>query len=186
MLRRVAAFAVLALAGTALSAPEPSYAGPGGMRGGFRGGIRAPVMIPRAARAGIVRSGARLGASHNPVQWRLPAAPRLAHGLARTTVRAPFVRLERRHHHRFIGAYVYPTTTYGEESYIGIPYDPIGTIPVHAPASVIDYADPPPPAAPRLSTTITSVRDDNGEACRAERVTVPAAGGERQITVVRC
>jgi hypothetical protein len=29
-------------------------------------------------------------------------------------------------------------------------------------------------------------RDENADACRSERVTVPAANGEREITVVRC
>ena len=35
---------------------------------------------------------------------------------------------------------------------------------------------------PRFSGT----RDENADACRSERVTVPSADGERAITVVRC
>jgi hypothetical protein len=35
---------------------------------------------------------------------------------------------------------------------------------------------------PRLS----SAREEGQDACRSERVTVPAGEGEREITVVRC
>jgi hypothetical protein len=99
-------------------------------------------------------------------------------------VREPFARLERRHHNRYVWPYVYPYSTddngYG---YFGTPYDPLESIPVYSPPSITDMDAPPPPAfPPRLSGT----REENGEACRSERVTVPAAEGEREITVVRC
>jgi hypothetical protein len=181
MSRHFVAFALLALAGV-LALPDPSFAAPGGFRGG--GGFRAPVMMPRHARAGMVRHPHaifRPGAA----QFRPPLAPRFASGLARTTVRAPFARLERRHHHRYVWPYVYPSTTDGDTGYgtFGTPYDPAGGIPVYAPPSITDVDAPPPPALPpRLSST----REENGEACRSERVTVPAAEGEREITVVRC
>jgi hypothetical protein len=184
MLRHVVAAAVLAI-GTVVLMPEPSDAGVGGIRGG--GGFRAPVMMHRHPGAGMLRHGPRAFRPHGVTQLRLPAAPRrLTETLARTTVRAPFARLERRHHHRFVGAYVYPSTTYGDDSYIGIPYDPIGSIPVYAPPSITELADPPSPPDARLSGSVIGPRELNGEACRAERVTVPAAEGERAITVVRC
>jgi hypothetical protein len=178
MSRRSVAFVLLALAGM-LAVPDPSFAAPGGFRGG--GGFRAPVVLRQARPAithhqrEIIRPGA--------VQFRSPLPPRFAPGLARTTVRAPFVRLERRLHYRYVWPYVYPSTTddngYG---YFGTPYDPAEGIPVYAPPSITDMDPPAPPALPRLSGT----REENGEACRAERVTVPAAEGEREITVVRC
>jgi hypothetical protein len=176
---------VLALAGM-LALPDPSFAGPGGLRGGGpRAGIgMRAALLPRHARPlnvhqprGILRQGAQIRPQ--------PARPRVASGLARTTVRAPFARLERRHHRGYVWPYVYPSTTddngYG---YIGTPYDPGEAIPVYSPPLIQDLAEPlPPPApAPRLS----SAREENGEACRAERVTVPAAEGEREITVIRC
>ena len=187
MSRHFVAFAVLALFGTALVLPEPSVAAPGGIRG-FRPPFRAPVMIRPQARAGMLRGGPRAIRTHGAPQWRLPVAPRLSHGLARTTVRAPFVRLERRHHRGYISGYGYPITTDSDAAYIGTPYDPSQAIPVYAPPSVTDLADPAPPPmlAPRFSGTLSSARDENAEACRSERVTVPAAEGEREITVVRC
>ena len=188
MLRRFAVFAVLALAGTALT-PDPSVARPGGIRGGFHGGgFRAPIAMPGHGRAGILRGGARSIVAHGQPQWRLPAGPRLTHdrGLVRTTVKAPFAHLERQHHHRHVHGYRFPFTTYGDAAFVGIPYDPgVVAIPVYAPPSVIDYAEPFPPP-PRLSGTIVNPRDENGEACRSERVTVPAIEGEREILVVRC
>jgi hypothetical protein len=184
MLRHILAFALLGLAGT-LALPDPSFAAPGGFRGGFRGGgFRPPVMMPRHARAGIAhhpRAHVRPGAA----QFRPPLAPRFASGLARTSLRDPFARLERRHHQRYVWPYVYPYTTddYGY-GYFGTPYDPAADgIPVYAPSSITDLDAPAPPALPpRLS----GAREENGEACRSERVTVPASEGEREITVVRC
>jgi hypothetical protein len=143
------------------------------------------ALFPRHARPGNVhhpRGNLRHGAQIPPQLAR----PRFASGLARTTVRAPFVRLERRHHHGYVWPYVYPSTADGETGYgyIGTPYDPGEAIPVYSPPLIQDLAEPLPPPAPvpRLSST----REENGEACRSERVTVPAAEGEREITVVRC
>ena len=39
---------------------------------------------------------------------------------------------------------------------------------------------------PRMPPRASASRDENADACRSERVTVPAADGERAITVVRC
>ena len=175
MSRNIIALATLALTGAVLVMPDTSFARGGGFRGGFHG-VRAPMIIARHARPHIPRVGFRAHAV-------LPAAPHLAHALARTTVRAPFARLARRHHGNFVSSWIYPTTTDGETSYIGMPYDPGAAISVYAPAPAAEQADPPPsPPAPRLSGT----RDENQEACRSERVTVPASEGEREITVVRC
>ncbi|MEA2870702.1 MAG: hypothetical protein QOH67_678 [Hyphomicrobiales bacterium] len=181
MLRHFVAFAVLALTGM-LALPDPSFAAPGGFRGG--GGFRAaPVMIPRHARPGMARHP-RAIVRPDAAHFGAPLAPRFAPGLARTSVRQPFGRLERRHHHRYVWPYVYPSTTddngYG---YFGTPYDPAEGIPVYAPPSITDLDAPPLPALPpRLSGT----REEDGEACRSEHVTVPAAEGEREITLVRC
>ena len=183
MSRRFAVFTVLAVAGAALALPEPSLAA------GFRGGVartapfRAP-MFHRAARAGMhfrQPAAAKL--------FRLPATRALPPAFAHTN-RATFGGLERRHHHRHVHrygyGYGYPFTTYDDGAYFGIPYDPAAAIPVYAPPSVTDLGDLPFPPPPRLSGTIVGPRDDNGEACRAERVVVPAAEGERTINVVRC
>ena len=198
MSRNIVALAALTVAGALLVVSDPSFARNGGMRAGFHGGLRAPAFIPRHRHIGVPRPAFR----PNPVQFRpliaphrpLVAphrpliAPRLTPALARTTVRAPFARLSRRSH----GAYVhgstngstYPITSSDEGAYVGMPYDPGTSIPVYVPApAAAEQADPSlPTPTPRLS----SVRDENHEACRSERVTVPAAEGEREITVVRC
>lgn len=177
MSRKIVALAALAFTGAVLVVPDPSFARGGGVRGGFHG-LRAPF-IARNVRPNFFRPGIRT----NAVQFRLPMAPRLGHGLARTTVRAPFAHLGRRHHNVYIYGSSYPITTDDEASYIGTPYDPGEAIPVYGPAPAAEQADPPAPQPiPRLSST----RDENQEACRSERVTVPAAEGEREITVVRC
>src|SRR5205807_6441174 len=170
MSRNIVALAVLAVSGVALIVPDPSFARGGGVRGGFHG-LRAPAIIARHPHANILRHGLR----PNNFQFRHPVIPRLPHGLARTTVRAPFVRLARRHHGAFVSSWIYPTTTHDASSYIGMPYDPGTAIPVYGPAAGAAQADPPaPPLAPRLS----SAREENQEACRSERVTVPASEGE--------
>jgi hypothetical protein len=176
MSRKIVALAALAFTGAVLVVPDPSFARGGGARGGFHGGLRGPF-IARNVRTNFFRPGIRT----NAVQFRLPMAPRL--GLARTTVRAPFVRLERRHHGAYIYGSSYPITTDNESAYIGTPYDPGEAIPVYGPAPIADQGDLP---APRLMPRLSSTRDENQEACRSERVTVPAAEGEREITVVRC
>lgn len=178
MSRKIVALAALAFTGAVLVVP-PSFArGGGGIRGGFHGGLRAPF-IARNVRTNFFRPAIRT----NAVQIRLPAAPRLGPRLARTTIWAPFGHLGRRHHGAYIYGSGYPITTGDQSAYIGTPYDPGEAIPVYGPAPAAGEADPPAPRPmPRLSNT----RDDNQEACRSERVTVPAAEGEREITVVRC
>jgi hypothetical protein len=108
-----------------------------------------------------------------------------------THVGKPFAHLARhhhRHHRRSFAGYVYPFTTWDDGSYagsyIGVPYDPGAAIPVYGPAPVVQQVvDPPPPGpVPRLS----GARDEAGEACRSERVTVPGDKGDREITIVRC
>src|SRR5438270_7148064 len=168
MSRNIVALAALALTGAALIVPDPSFARGGGIRGGFHG-LRTPTIIARHPRANLLRSSLP-----NTVQFRHPALSQPERGLARTTVRAPFLRLARRHHGAFVSSWIYPTTTDGDGTYIGMPYDPGAAIPVYGPAPITEQADPPaPPSAPRLS----SMRDDNQEACRSERVTVPASEG---------
>lgn len=186
MSRNFVALAVLALAGAVLVVPDPSFARGGGIRGGgfHAGGLRAPFFGHRP-RAGL-RIAPRAAFGHRVGSVPLPVAPgltpKISHHLARTTVRAPFARLGRRNHSAYIYGSSYPITTDDDSAYIGTPYDP-GAIPVYGPPPVADQADPAQrSAAPRLSST----RDENQDACRSERVTVPAAEGEREITVVRC
>ena len=187
MSRNIVALATLAVAGVTLVAPDPSFARSGGIRVGFHSGLRAPVIIPRHRQIGIPRSVFRpkpvqfgpLVAPHRPL-----IAPHLTPALARTTVRAPFVRLSRRHHGAYFYGSTYPITSNDEGAYFGMPYDPGTSIPVYGPApAAAEQADPLlPTPTPRLS----GVREENHEPCRSERVTVPAAEGEREITVVRC
>jgi hypothetical protein len=183
MSRRIAVLTVLALAGATLIVPEPSVAA------GFRGGVArgAPFRAPMFHRAG--RAGVHFRQPAAPKLFRLPATRALPPAFAHTN-RAGFGGLERRAHHRHVHrygyGYGYPFTTYDEGAYFGIPYDPAVVIPVYAPPSVTELGDMPFPPPPRLSGTIVGPRDENGETCRAERVVVPAAEGERTITVVRC
>jgi hypothetical protein len=189
MLRKFAGLAALTLAGATLFVPEATFArgGMGGGFGGFRGGgFRAPAVIHRSPF--MVRTGpAALGRNGRAFRSTLP--PPVARQLpVHTHVGKPFAHLVQRHHghhHRsFSGyGYVYPFTTWDDGSYIGVPYDPGAAIPVYAPAPLIDSViDPPAPRpVPRIG-----MRDDGGEACRAERVTVPGDKGDREITVVRC
>jgi hypothetical protein len=178
MSRKIVALAALALTGALLVVPDPSSARGGGMRGGFHG-LRPAVFLPRAPRSHL--PGPRLHAQ--PIHFDRPVPPRTPPLLARTTVRAPFVHLARRSHGAYIYGSTYPITGDDEAAYYGMPYDPGAAIPVYGPAPLIQDVDPPPPPrVPRLS----SMRDENGEACRSERVTVPAAEGEREIAVVRC
>jgi hypothetical protein len=178
MSRKIVALAALAFTGAALVVPDPSFARGGGVRGGFHGGLRAPF-ITRNVRTNFFRPGIRT----NAMQFRLPAGPQFGHGLAHTTVRAPFARLERRSHGAYIYGSGYPITTGDDASYFGTPYGPGEAIPVYGPAPVADQDDP---AAPRSMPRLSGARDENQDACRSERVTVPAAEGEREIIVVRC
>ncbi|MEJ0078130.1 MAG: hypothetical protein WDO17_22350 [Alphaproteobacteria bacterium] len=192
MLKKSGVLAALTLAGAALFIPDATFArgGMGGF-GGFRGGgLRAPAVIHRApfmVRTGPAALG-RNGAAFRPLGSTLP--PPIARQLPVTThVGRPFAHFVQRHHghhRRFVDGfgYAYPFTTWDDGSYsgsyIGVPYDPGASIPVYAPAPVLD--PPLPGPAPRLS----GMRDDGGEACRSERVTVPGGSGDREITVVRC
>src|SRR5207248_5981609 len=105
MLRNIVALAALALTGTALIVPDPSFARGGGIRGGFHG-LRAPGIFARHPRANLLR---RLPA--RVVRFRHPIIPHPAPALLRPTVRAPFVRLARRHHDAFVSSWIYPTKT---------------------------------------------------------------------------
>jgi hypothetical protein len=190
MLKKSGVLAALTLAGAALFVPDATFArgGMGGF-GGFRGGgLRASAVIhhpPFMVRTGPAALG-RNARAFRPLSSTLP--PPIAKPFSVTThVGRPFAHLARRdhHHHRhFVAGSVYPFTTWDDGSYsgsyIGVPYDPGASIPVYGPAPAID--PPPSGPVPRLS----GARDDSGEACRAERVTVPADGGDREITVVRC
>lgn len=181
MLQKTAGFAAIALAAAALLVPDATFARGGGIGGFHAGGLRAPFVSHRAARAGL-RHGPRIGVrpppvvSHFPVRTHVPPL--------RTHVAAPFSRLVRRHHRVFINGWIYPITIGDDLGYIGTPYDPGETIPVYGPAPAMDPAADPP--APRLVPRLSSAREENQDACRSERVTVPAGEGEREITVVRC
>lgn len=196
MLQKFVGLAALTLAGAALLVPDATFAR-GGMAGGggfvgFRaGGIRPTAMIhrpPFMARTGTAAFG-RNGSAFRPVRSTFP--PPVARPLpVHTHVGRPFAHLVQRHHghHRqFVsGWWAYPFTSWDDGSYagsyIGVPYDPGAAIPVYGPAPVDPALDaPPPPPVPRIG-----MRDDGGEACRAERVTVPGGSGDREITVVRC
>lgn len=174
MSRKIVALAALALSGAMLGMPDPSSA-----RGGGFHGTRGPVFFRHHGRVHVPE--ARFHA--NPIQFRPPVLPHLPNALARTTVRAPFVHLSRRSQGTYIYGSTYPITGEDEGAYFGMPYDPGAAIPVYGPGPLIQNVDPAPPlASPRLSVA----RDENQEACRSERVTLPASEGEREILVVRC
>jgi hypothetical protein len=123
--------------------------------------------------------GARPLPPLGPRQVKFPLSAR---GFATTTPFHPFAHLTRRHHRAYHSGWEFPLTGDGAGyGYIGTPYDPAELIPVYGPAPAVYEADPAP-APPRAS----AVREENADACRSERVTVPAAEGEREITVVRC
>jgi hypothetical protein len=184
MSRQCVAFALVALTGAVLALPAPVEAA------GFRSGIRAPLMIQRNARAGVLRAPLPFIVPRSLARARL-AIPPSPHGFATTTPLHPFARLTRRHHGIYRAGWVFPAT-FGSDGagYIGTPYDPAEAIPVYGPGPAIDPADPADPAPARtgspLAPRVTNAAEENRDACRAERVTVPAAGGEREITVVRC
>jgi hypothetical protein len=206
MLRNLVACAVLAVAGTAFSVPEGALAGP---RGGAMPAFR-PAMMPHVAarpqlffrgshhravapgafghhraaspRAyGTIKPTGPYGtvASSTPYGTVGSPAPRFG----RVTLSHPRSHLTRRHHRAYHLGWSYPLTVGGEVEYIGVPYDPAERIPVYGPATEADDPEAPRarPAAARLSAP-----QQPGEVCRSERVTVPAAEGEREITVVRC
>lgn len=186
MSRHFVALAFLAL-GAILAASEPSTAG---VRGGIRaGGAIRPAIIVRNPRAAIPGVPPRAA-----IPLRATGAPRFGairpsiqpHRFARRSVAD--LHHFRRHHRAIVSGEVYPFTSDGDFSYLGIPYDPAEAIPVYGPPPIADFSDPPPPppfVAP-LAPRASSARDENQDACRSERVTVPAKEGEREITVVRC
>jgi hypothetical protein len=151
-------------------------------------------MAHRQARTGLLRASPRFEFAHSPsvrafararARFGIPPSP---HGFATTTPLRPFARLARRHHGIYRAGWDFPVT-FGDDAdypgFIGAPYDPAEAIPVYGPAPAADPADPAPPRAP-MTTRVTNGPDENRDACRAERVTVPATEGERTITVVRC
>ncbi len=194
MVRNFVAFGLLAAALTLL--PEPSSAGPAGFRGG--GGVRIGGFRPiphfrpqfRGARHGAIRGphlvSPRPGTSPHPGPvhpvFKPVKIPPVATG-AFTYRGSRFVRLDHGRHRK--GGLILPVTGYGDISYFGAPYDPSEAIPVYAPQPLIQHVDDdPPPPAPR--PVLTRARGENQDACTAEKVTVPATEGEREITVVRC
>ncbi len=197
MSRHFVALTILALAGTALVLPEASARSFGFTGGARLGGFRAPFAAQRNMRVGPSHRvpGAYAATLQRPfVGLGSRAATRSGvHGLGRNIapdLRARFVRL---HHRGSIAGYVYPFTTenYGDAPYLGTPYDPAEAIPVYAPPSVYpvpgEDQDATPPSR-RLVPRQTNLREENQEACRSERVTVPETSGEgeREILVVRC
>ena len=188
-----------------------------GFSGGARvGGFRAPFAAQPSTRIGPSRVPGAYGAiPQRPVAspaHRVPGAygatlqrpfvgpgshratRSVAHGLGRNLAPDLHSRFVRRHHRGSIAGYAFPFTSegYGDAPYyLGTPYDPAEAIPVYAPPSVYSVPDEDQDAAPqsrRLAPRQTGLRDENQEACRSERVTVPESNGdgEREITIVRC
>jgi len=188
MLRNFVALTILAVTGMLLL-PDTSSAA-GGMRagGGMRGaGFRAPFIVHRNARAGILRQHPRGIAMPRPSHF----APRVSLPLSHVrippaaTSAANYLSRIRLSHRAYISGWSFPLTTSPDAAYIGTPYDPAEAIPVYAPYLP---ENPPAPAARPLLPRLTNAAEENpnGDACRSERVTVPAAEGEREILVVRC
>lgn len=185
MSRHLVAFAAIALTGAALVLSEPATAA-GGLRAG-PGGFRASVIISRHART-IQHAQPRL----NRI-FRSHGIPPSAHGFATTTPLHVHTRFARRHHGIYHSGWIFPAT-YGDDGtgYIGTPYDPSEAIPVYGPAPADETINPAPTRTTPTRTMpaglprVTNATDENHDACRSERVKVPAAEGEREITVVRC
>ena len=186
MSSRFAAFAALALAWALFCGSEPASAA-GGVRA-IPGGFRAPLIINRHPRAAMLPRGLH---GFHPLRigtFARPAIPRSPHGFATTTPLRPFARLERRHHGTYRSGWNFPVTV-GDDAgagYIGAPYDPAEAFPVYGPAPAQQADDPPPSAAPARAARLPQAAEEARDACRSERITVPAAEGERAITVVRC
>lgn len=201
MLRKTVGFAVLALAGTALVpgstveaggiggafASNPSFgihfSGPAGILLQPRGGPRTrPAHLGSPHRLG---HGPRIGshpsgAPRDGTQARLPFAPRLPH---QASYENPYAHIARGHHRILFGGLGYPLTTGEDWGYVGSPYDPAEAVPAYVPPAILDAGDPPAAGGtPRLS----SARDEAQDACRSERLTVPAREGDREITIIRC
>jgi len=208
---RVVALSFLAsvvTAGAAISLSGPVFAK--GMRGGMPG-ARGVVNMPRfhfrpSPRAygtitpsvpfGTVKPSSPYGtvgpsAAYGTVKASTPygtvkpavpygtIAPAAPYGTV--VAAAPKPKFARRHHSAYYTGWSFPVTYAGEEPiYIGIPYDPSEAIPVYGPAITEVTV---PPVAARVSS---SARPQNTDPCGSERVTVPAAEGEREITIIRC
>jgi hypothetical protein len=198
MSRHFVALTILALAGTALVLPEASARSFGFSGGARLGGFRAPFAAQRITRPGPSHRvpGAYAAILQRPPfvgPGSRPAARSVAHGLGRDIAPDLRARFVRQHHRGSIAGYVFPFTSegYGDAPYLGAPYDPAEAIPVYAPPSIYqvppDDQDATPPSR-RLVPRQTGLREENQEACRSERVTVPETSGEgeREILVVRC
>lgn len=201
MLRKTVGFGVLALAGAALVpsatveaggiggafAAHPSYgihfSGPAGILLQPHAGPRMrPPHLGSPHRLGNgPRFGANpAGAQQRGAEARLPFAPRLPPQVRHEN---PYSHVPRGHHRILFGGLSYPLTTGEDWGYVGSPYNSVATLPAYAPPAILDVSDPPAPQAmPRLSSS----RDEAQDACRSERVTVPAHEGDREITIVRC
>jgi hypothetical protein len=180
MSRRFAALTILAIAG-ALVIPEPSSAAFGGARaGGMRaGGFRAQITPRPPARLFPAVRGTSMPRFASPVSRPVFQTSRVHIRPVATSSSNYRIRLS---HRAYFGGWAFPFTTGEDASYIGTPYDPAETIPVYAPYP------PEERAAPLARPRVTNAADDNAnqDACRSEKVTVPASEGEREITVVRC
>jgi hypothetical protein len=196
--------AAVVLAG-AISLPERSVAAPGGR--GMMPAFRAPMMMRHAPRPFI---GHRPVARPHSFGHRPPTIrpygtinPSTPYGTVKASTpygsvaRSPVVGtasvrhlspLVRRHHRLHHKGWHFPATFEGATGFIGVPYDPAEVIPVYGPPPLVEEMPPvdAPTAAPMMPPRFTGTRDENADACRSERVTVPAADGERTITVVRC
>lgn len=204
MVRNFVACAVLAAAGLLVSAPESAVAG---ARGGAMPAFRPAMMHagrPQFFFRGAHRTVAAGAFGHHPASSPraygtikpttpygtvLASRPYATVGgpvprFGRITLPHPRSHLTRLHHRAYYAGWSFPVTVGGDVDYIGTPYDPAERIPVYGPS--VEIADPPAPDAPPVLPRQAGGREDNADACRAERVTVPAAEGERQITVVRC
>ena len=209
MLRRIATFFLLALAATTLGLPDTAVAA--GFRGGFRGGpaFHGPVMrglprpafrghtavprtIPQARRAVIPPSAQGFGTVRADRPFGTVRSATGAFG-ATTPLTNPFGRLVRRQHQIHHAGRHFPGT-FGDGAafgYFGTPYDPSEAIPVYGPAPsdpepAVTDDGPAPRAALGTAARITGPAEENRDACRAEKVTVPSGESEREITVVRC
>jgi hypothetical protein len=197
MLRKSVGFGVLALAGAALVPSSTVEAG------GFRGGgpsygihFSGPAGILLQRRSGPRMHPPRLGSPHHigRAAWigRRPGGGIRHRGLARPPfqhiwqhawLESPNFHIPRGHHRILFGGLSYPITIGEDWGYIGTSYDPAETVPVYVPPAILDVSDPP---APQAMPRVSSAREGGEDACRSERVTVPAREGDREITIVRC
>jgi hypothetical protein len=165
--------------------------GAGGFHGGFSVHFSGPAGILRQPGAGLrgprhlghphrIGSGPRIGTPAHSAEARLPFAPKLSKHLEKEN---PYARFSRGHHRFLFGGLTYPVTIGEDWGYVGTSYDPAEAPYRYTPPAILNVSDPP---APRAVPHLSSVRDDNQDACRSERVTVPAREGDREITIIRC